>query len=469
MLSAAVAPKKKEEIEINMRILIVSESIAPFQSVSSIRWTKIAKYIKKKNCKAQITVLTNKKDYEHSATALNPRKKDSLLEQDMAFFDEYHEFAYGSILKCFYKLKKSLNGEKKITKLREARYTTKTSLRKLISASLFHLLYDCKNKLMGKLAWDYLAKTNLDFDVVISSYGPFWPCLAAEQIKKKNPHAIWISDFRDSYAEDSEIPFFYELHKKATMKHCAIADYIFRVNDIMQTFTPTHIPIHMISNGYDPEEKLEPLPPKKFSIVFTGMLYGEWRDIGVVCKAMKELCEEGKLDRDDTEVSYAGSDGELAKTLAKTYGAEEFIHDYGVIPRQEALKMQQYAAILLQMNWNTKMVACLWSGKMYEYMMAQKPIIYVVTGDEPYSEPSKYIHYLGGYCYEQCRHEETYQGMKDYILEKYQEWKTTGNVTVKQDQEYIEQFAYPHIAEQVWQLIQEGMRKRNESGIVKEN
>ena len=53
--------------------------------------------------------------------------------------------------------------------------------------------------------------------------------------------------------------------------------------------------------------------------------------------------------------------------------------------------------------------------------------------------------------------------MKTYILEKYQEWKATGNVSVQQDKEYIEQYSYPHIAEQVWQLIQTQVERRKSS------
>ena len=68
-----------------MKILIVSEYIAPLQAIASVRWTKIAKYIKKAHPEAKITVLTNQMDFSEDAG----QKRDELLAEDMWAFDEY--------------------------------------------------------------------------------------------------------------------------------------------------------------------------------------------------------------------------------------------------------------------------------------------------------------------------------------------------------------------------------------------
>lgn len=445
-----------------MKFLIVSEYIAPIQEIASIRWTKIAKYLKQNFPNVVIDVLTNPKSiYEH---------KDSLLEKEMVYFENYYETPKNFINDIYLSAREYYRKKIQWKKMSERKNKTQRAKAKETLSFLKCMIHDTKDLILIHQVKKKLRRVRLDYDVIISTYGPIWTHLIAEKLKKENPSAIWIADFRDPYAKDIEPLFFYKFHQKTTMKHCASADYILRVTDGLETFTPQNISRHTISNGYDPEERLEPLPPKKFNIVFTGALYGDRSEIGLAAKALCELCEAGEMEKDDVEISYAGQFGELAKALAKRYGAEEFICDYGLIPRQEALRMQQNAAILLLLRWNTtEAERALWTGKAYEYMMAQKPILYIMTGDIPYSEPSKYIDRLGGYCYEQCRHKETYQGMKDYILEKYREWKTTGNVTIQQDKEYIEQFAYPHIAEQVWQLIQEGMGKRNEIGAAREN
>lgn len=440
-----------------MKILIICEYIAPIQAIASIRWSKIAKYIKRNHSNVQIDVLTNCKDEFF--------KTDSTLENERHCFDQYWEVPPTLLLRTYAEAKRRHHKKKVVY---EERNSAATSYEKVGKSKL-----DFAHEIKDLLSYVQMKKgtKNLqgDYDVVISSYGPIWTHLVAEQVKKKFSHTIWLADFRDPYVKDRESDRLRTFHKKVTEKHCAIADYIVRVSDTLQTFTPSPVPVYTIPNGYDPEEALNPLPPKKFSIVFTGTLYGEHSDIGIIGKALSDLCAEGKIQREDVELEYAGSYGGTAKKLMQKYSAQEFLHDHGLISRQESLKMQASAAILILAGWNTKGERCHWTGKAYEYMMAEKPILYVVTGDVPYSVPSKQIHHLDGYCYEQCRHEETYQGMKDYILEKYQEWKATGNVTVQQDREYVEQYAYPHIAEQVWQLIQEGMSRRNENRTVKEN
>lgn len=436
-----------------MKILIISEYIAPFQSIASVRWTKIAKYMKQQHPEVEITVLTNKKDYKLGEVTAQYVRKDELLEKELQYFDGYWEIPQDFYLKAYHYLKNAKNkGEAGF--FARKKMTSTVSFAQKIRVICFDTFHDMKDKLWERQVRKSLSPRFFDFDIVISTYGPFWTHMVAKHIKDKNPDIIWLADFRDNYAGESDSPSAYKRHKEYTLKYCASADIIIRVIDELETFTPCSIPVHTVPNGFDPEERLDPMPPKKFSIVFTGMLYGTFRDIGIVGKAVSELCEEGFLSKNDVEIAYAGQHGDIARSLMAEYHAEGYIHDYGIVPRTHALKMQQYAAILLQLNWNTQRDKCGWSGKMYEYMMAQKPILYVVTGDVPYSAPSREIYHLGGCCYEQCRHEETYPQMKAYILKKYQEWKNTGNVSVQQDREYIDQYSYVHISQRIWNLME---------------
>lgn len=72
-----------------MKILLVRGAIAPMQSIAAIRWTKIAKYLKK--CHGEeisIDVLTNEKNYD-DPDGLTFCTKDTLLEKEMRYFDHY--------------------------------------------------------------------------------------------------------------------------------------------------------------------------------------------------------------------------------------------------------------------------------------------------------------------------------------------------------------------------------------------
>lgn len=429
-----------------MKILIVSEYIAPLQAIASIRWTKIAKYLKISHSNIHITVLTNEKIFDG-----NNQRKDLMLEKDMCFFDEYWQLSKSNMLKKYEAIKKKNSSSVSAIQMEIQQCSSKGSLVQILKKEGLLGVRDIKEKILFSQAKQFLKGRQFDFDVVISTYGPAWPHLVAERLKKKYPSIFWIADFRDPYAKETDGPFSFWRHNLFVKRHCIAADVITRVTDDLYLNEPENAVVKVLPNGYDPEEALAPLPPRDFTIVFTGALYGERRDIGVVCKAVKELVLEQKID--GVKVLYAGPDGELGRKIACRYDAQEYLQDLGALKRTDALKLQQNAAILLQLNWNTKAERCQWSGKMYEYMMMRKPIIFVVTGDEPYSFPSYNMSKLGGICYEQCRHKETYPLLKQYILDKYEEWKRTGNVSVQRDEEYVQQYSYANIAESVWKLI----------------
>lgn len=431
-----------------MKILIVSEYIAPLQAIASIRWTKIAKYLKISHSNIHITVLTNEKIFDG-----NNQRKDLMLEKDMCFFDEYWQLSKSNMLKKYEAIKKKNSSSVSAIQIEIQQCSSKGSLVQILKKEGLLGVRDIKEKILFSQAKQFLKDRQFDFDVVISTYGPAWPHLVAERIKKKHPSIFWIADFRDPYAKETDGPFSFWRHNLFVKRHCIAADVITRVTDDLYLNEPENAVVKMLPNGYDPQEALMPLAPPIFSLVFTGTLYGEQTDLGVVFQALKDLQCEKKINPKTVRLIYAGAQGAIAQNFSKKHDAECFIDNRGIVSREDAMHIQQNAAILIQLGWNNEHEKSFWTGKTYEYMMANKPILYVMTGNIPNSAPSQNIHHLGGVCYEQCRHKETYPLLKQYILDKYEEWKRTGNVSVQRDEEYVQQYSYANIAESVWKLI----------------
>ena len=432
-----------------MRILIISEYIAPLQAIASIRWTKIAKYLKRLHPDIHITVLTNEKRLDECVGIPN---KDDLLAGDMECFDEYLQFPRDKALDIYESLKEREKCAVASIQSDMLRTGEQSSLWSQCKKEILLTIRDIKDKIYYCQAMRFLSNHETPtFDIIISTYGPAWPHLVAEQIKRSLPKAFWLVDFRDPYAKETDGPISFLRHKHFTRKHCAQANMITRVTDKLYVVPPAGIPVETVSNGFDLDEALLPAHPTVFSLVYTGVLYGEHSDIGIACKVLKELCQEGAVEH--AFVSYAGPSADTAQMLAKQYGAEQYLKSLGMLPRREALKLQQQAAVLLQLDWNSAMQQCEWSGKMYEYMMMRKPIVFIVTGPKPYSYPRCHIAELGDCCYEESDAITTYPQMKQYILDKYQEWQRTGNTTIMRNEEYVKRYSYQYITEQLWEKI----------------
>lgn len=434
-----------------MKILIISEYIAPMQEIASIRWTKIAKYLKRNHPEALITVVTDKKDYEPGSNAINLQRKDALLEADMVYFDEYWEVPNEKMMEWYYRLK-----QKKGARIASEIKTEKCNLsserkwKTQLRIELMDVVYELKSWLQYRQAKKFIRNKMLDFDVVISSYGPIWPHLLAGWIKKEKKSVVWIADFRDSYAKDVDAPFALKRHQEFIPRYCGHANLLTKVYDSIKTYTPDTQAVEVIPNGYDPDEIRPSVAPKCFSFVFTGTLYGSQYDLGLLFKIINELSKEGAIERNYVEVHYAGGDGEKAIEFAKAWNCEDILKNHGLLPREEARDLQREAAILVQIGLNRHLEKFTWTGKTFEYMMTGKPIIYFMFGEVPYSEASQNIHRLGGCCYEQSRNDETLPELKKYIVEKYRMWKQTGDVRVEHDEEYVKRYSHKYLAERIW-------------------
>ena len=111
--------------------------------------------------------------------------------------------------------------------------------------------------------------------------------------------------------------------------------------------------------------------------------------------------------------------------------------------------------------WTSESDVVEWSGKMYEYMMAARPVVYMMNTTIPWTLPARDMHRLGGICYESCRHEETQPELREYVRKMYRMWKETGQVRIEQDQSYINQYRYDVIAGQVYDVLRRELDSRN--------
>lgn len=436
-----------------MRILLICDAIAPLQGIASIRWTKIAKYLKETHGNdVIIDVLTNKKNYDDPNSSLRLYPKDILLEKDMRYFDNYFDVVVTNGLRFANWYKRKVIGKDRhfITGTDVARHSIKMRLKARIRTT-YETYY---SYVVCRALWSFIKEKVDQYDVIISSYNPIWPFMLAYKMKSHNFKIKWIADFRDTCGRDNiDMAGYAPWHRNYVMNRSYLADVVLHVDDFINTYTNKSVKDYTVTNGYDPEEATAPQRPERFELVYTGSIYGNQQDFSVVYKVINELIYDEEVDKEKIRVIYAGRYGEQAQIMSEEQGGTGYFVNLSEVSRYKVHELQRKAAILIQAAFNIEGDNCAWTGKMYEYMMAQKPIVYIVNGNKPYSLPSKYMESLGGVCYENSRHEETYPELKKYIKEKYDEWVQTGNIKITQDRQYVERYSYRAIAEQVWMII----------------
>lgn len=424
-----------------MKILVISEYIVPYQSVASIRWTKIIKYLKMKNQIEQIDVVTLKKEWE------NPRKntywvrEDALLKKDAEWIDRYY-----AVPSSFGSTASSISGW---IKAEAKKNITNERLRKYCSRVID--LY--RQKRIEKIVFQFIQKkiqVEL-YDFVITSYGPDWTVYVGSKLKQVYPDIYWIADFRDQWYREWDIRNYNRLKKKA-QKTIMLADCLFRVNPYLELFENPKQPVFTITNGFDPQEAVQPESCDLFRILYTGTIYST-DDFDALFRCIRELLQNKEIDRNNVVIEYAGANLPLFYSYVQRYQMEDRFVNYGFISRQQSLQLQSRASILVMAGWNSKKEEIVWSGKMYEYMMARKPIVYLMAGDKQQCEAADQIHRLGGVCYQSICSEMSYIPLKQYILEKYKEWNQNGKVMISREEEYVNEFSYPNIAEKVYEIL----------------
>jgi hypothetical protein len=201
---------------------------------------------------------------------------------------------------------------------------------------------------------------------------------------KQNRNINWIADFRDPWTEIGYhnklklLGFAQRQHEKLERDVLQNADQI-----ITTSFTTrkefrrnTEKPIEVITNGYD-IEKVERKPlDEKFTLAHIGSLLSE-RNPQNLWLAIKELLSENEDFAQNFELKLIGAVGEPVLSSIEKYGLKDHLHQKGYVSHPEALQLQKSAQVLLLIEIDRKETRGIIPGKLFEYMVSERPILAV--------------------------------------------------------------------------------------------
>ena len=223
------------------------------------------------------------------------------------------------------------------------------------------------------------------YDIVLSSYGPISCHLVAYALKKKYPDILWLADYRDlwSYNDYFARPKWplYLFQRKFEKVINNQADYLITVSEPLKEALAEDFKgeVLVIENGYFPDDFHVECTDNienndTFQLIHTGTIYDQF-NIEPLLLAVKELFSSGLLDRDKFRIIFFGDNTKILCESIERHCLTDAIILHNKISRNNSLLIQRRASSLLFLGYETPFTKDVMSGKIFEYIISEKPII----------------------------------------------------------------------------------------------
>lgn len=236
----------------------------------------------------------------------------------------------------------------------------------------------------------YIAENNID--TIVTSGPPHSLHLIGLELKQKLD-LKWFADFRDPW---TTIGYHKSLRLSnfAANKHKALEYQVLNTADtIIVTSKTTKAefqaittkPIAIITNGYDTEQVEKQTLDSKFSLAHIGSFLSE-RNPLILWESLVELSTEIPDFKSHLEIKLIGAvSQEVLQTIAQ-FGLHSFLNNMGYISHAEAITHQRKSQVLLLIEIDSPETKSIIPGKLFEYMVSNRPIIAIGPDGSDFAE-----------------------------------------------------------------------------------
>jgi glycosyltransferase involved in cell wall biosynthesis len=359
-----------------VKILIVSAYFPPQNSIASLRPYSWAKWWSKAG--HEVTVITTVKIKRENDLILGCSGFD-VVSLPIPFFLNASSAYHSTVIKSEQK-----NGKLLLSFIKKS-YSSFLKNTGCFNTCRFHDFHDLwAKKTIKKIS-------HINFDLIISTGGPYSVHRVGLAMKKKYPETKWIVDWRDLWTQNHlfkglRIFWFYERYLERKFHNCA--DLITTVSeplaDTLRKITKTRIEV--IYNGYDPDDyiKIKQRVRKKndaFTIAYIGTIYRGYQDPSPLFEALSDIKKNNLIEKNVLQIIFAGTNADISD-IAERYNVSEFYSYLGFLPREQALQLQYDADAVLFLEYNNPSVPGILTGKLFEYIYIGREII-AIGVDEP--------------------------------------------------------------------------------------
>jgi len=227
----------------------------------------------------------------------------------------------------------------------------------------------------------------------------------------------WIADFRDPW---TTIGYHKKLRltTRSKLKHDTLEhDVLNSADRIIVTSSSTkkefeqktNCRIEVITNGYDLERIDAVKLDTKFTLSHIGSLLSE-RNPEILWKVLKELIQENLEFKNAFQLNLVGSVSEDVLESIKNYISTDYINKVVYVSHNESIKYQRQSQVLLLIEINSEETKSIVPGKLFEYMVSNRPIIAIGPNESEVELLIKETNAGRYFCY------SDYNSLKETIL-----------------------------------------------------
>jgi glycosyltransferase involved in cell wall biosynthesis len=231
-----------------------------------------------------------------------------------------------------------------------------------------------------------------DIDTIITSGPPHSLHLIGLELKQKL-NLKWFADFRDPW---TTIGYHKSLRLSsfAAKKHKALEHQVLNTADTVIVTSKTtktefqaitNKPISVITNGYDTEQIEKQTLDVKFSLAHIGSFLSE-RNPKMLWEVLLELLEEIPSFKLNLEIKLIGAVSQEVLETISQFGLNEYLNNLGYVSHAEAIAHQRKSQVLLLIEINSEDTKSIIPGKLFEYMVSNRPIIAIGPEDSDFAE-----------------------------------------------------------------------------------
>jgi len=231
-----------------------------------------------------------------------------------------------------------------------------------------------------------------EIDTIITSGPPHSLHLIGLELKQKM-NLKWLADFRDPWTTIGYHKSL-RLSQYAAKKHKQLERQVLNTADtIIVTSKTTKAefqalttkPIEVITNGFDVEKVDKQSLDTKFSLAHIGSFLSE-RNPKIVWESLVELCAEIPDFKSHLEIKLIGAISQEVLETIEQFGLNSFLNNLGYVSHAEAVAHQRKSQVLLLIEINSEETKSILPGKLFEYMVSERPILAIGPKDSDFAE-----------------------------------------------------------------------------------